>query len=118
LIEIATWTRSGESFEFAHFTDRELARAIGRLDRRPRRPELAHRIELVARCRQRRGNLDTVLHGVSKPKLADLLWPTLERKIERAIARGTDNRIPVVRLVVQAEAMAREFPRRSLGISL
>jgi hypothetical protein len=118
LIEIVTWTRSGESFEFAHFTDRELARAIDQLDPRPRKPPLGRRIALVAQCRERRGSLDSVLHGVSKPDLADLLWPTLERKIEGAIARGTADRIPVVRLIFRAEGLAREFPRRSFGISL
>jgi hypothetical protein len=38
LVAIRTWNRKGESFEFAHFTDRELARAIDNLDQRPQKP--------------------------------------------------------------------------------
>lgn len=34
LVDIRTWTRRGESFEYAHFTDRQIARAIDSLDHR------------------------------------------------------------------------------------
>jgi hypothetical protein len=91
LIEIRTWNARGESFEFAHFTDRELAGAIDAIDLRSRRPSFARRTAAVARVRESGGNLKkTVLNDVAgKGRLATELWPILARKLDRAEARGT-----------------------------
>ena len=118
LVNVATWTRTGTSFEFAHFTDREIAAAAAALDIRPRQLTVEQRIELVAQLRRQRGNLDKMLGPISKVALADQLWPVLEAKIETALARGTERRIPIVRIVHQAYALALEFPRRNLVIAL
>lgn len=120
-VHLITWKPSGESFEFAHFTDRELARAIERLDRRRvRKPGLDRLITAMRGIRAARGNLDDVLEDAkaSKPELADALWPTLERKIERAIARGTAPNIPAVRVLHAAVNLAHEYPRRNLALAL
>jgi hypothetical protein len=117
-ITVATWTRTGTSFEFAHFTNIEIASAAAALDRRRRQPTLAKRVEIVAKVRAERGNLDKMLGPISKVALADELWPVLEAKIERALARGTERRIPIVRAVHQAYALATEYPRRNLVIAL
>jgi hypothetical protein len=117
-VNVATWTRTGTSFEFAHFTDREIAIAAAALDRRPRQPPLERRVQLVAKLRRQRGNLDKMLEPISKAALADQLWPVLETKIETALERGTGRRIPIVRMVHQAYALALEFPRRNLVINL
>jgi hypothetical protein len=42
--------------------------------------------------------------------LADELWPLLEAKIERALDRKTERRIPIVRVVDLAAALAHELP--------
>jgi hypothetical protein len=118
LVNVATWTRTGTSFEFAHFTDRELATAAAALDRRPRQLTVERRLELVAKLREQRGNLEAMLGPVSKVALADELWPLLEAKIETALERGTERRIPIVRMVHQAYQLAVEFPRRNLVIAL
>jgi hypothetical protein len=118
LVTVATWTRTGTSFEFAHFTDREIASASARLDKRSRKPTFNDRVELVSKLRAQRGNLDKMLGSISKVALADELWPVLERKIEVALARGTERRIPIVRVVHQAYALATELPRRNLVIAL
>ena len=118
LVAVDTWNRKGESFEFAHFTDRELALAIDQVDRRPNAPPLGMRIEIVGRIRTSRGNLDKALGGTSKLVLAEALWPILKRKVEVAEKRGTERNISIVRVLDQATDMARELPRRNVVIPL
>jgi hypothetical protein len=117
-ITVATWTRTGTSFEFAHFTDTEIATAAAALDRRKRQPTLEKRVEIVAKLRVERGNLDKMLGPISKVALAEALWPVLEAKIERALERATERRVPIVRAVHRAYALATEYPRRNLVIAL
>ena len=117
-ITVATWTRTGTSFEFAHFTDAQIAAAAAALDRRKRQPTLEKRVAIVAKLRAERGNLDKMLGPISKVALADVLWPVLEAKIERALERGTERRVPIVRAVHRAYALATEYPRRNLVIAL
>lgn len=118
LVTVATWTRTGTSFEFAHFTDGEIAAASDRLDQRPKAPTLEKRLAVLTKLRAKRGNLDKLLGPISKVALADELWPVLEAKIERALARKTERRIPIVRVIDQAAELASEFPRRNLVIAL
>jgi hypothetical protein len=117
-ITVATWTRTGTSFEFAHFTDTEIATAAAALDRRKRQPTLEKRVAIVAKLRAERGNLDKMLGPISKVALADALWPVLEARIERALERGTERRVPLVRAVHRAYALATEYPRRNVVIPL
>jgi hypothetical protein len=42
----------------------------------------------------------------------------IEAKIERALERGTDRRVPIVRAVRRAYTLATEYPRRNLVIAL
>jgi hypothetical protein len=105
-------------FEFAHFTDTEIATAAAALDRRKRQPTLEKRVAIVAKLRAERGNLDKMLGPISKVALADALWPVLEARIERALERGTERRVPLVRAVHRAYALATEYPRRNVVIPL
>jgi hypothetical protein len=74
---------------------------------------------LVAGRRHAQGNLDSLLpRGGSKVDLADRLWPTLETKIRNAIGRATESRIPIVRVLDEAVALAYEYPRQGLVMSL
>ena len=117
LVEITTWTTREESFEFAHFSDRELARGIARIDTRRRRPSAAVLVERVGYLRANRKNLDVLLPGaVSKVALADALWPVLRRKIARADKRGTAERVPIVRVLDRALELANELPRRHVVV--
>ena len=120
LVFVDTWNRRGDSFEFAHFTDLELARAVHDLDRRTDRPSVETMTQALKSIRVARGNIDGVLDDarVPKPRLADALWPTLERKIQRARPRGTARRIPVVRTVMRAVRLAQELPRRNFVLVL
>jgi hypothetical protein len=120
LVYVDTWRRNGESFEFAHFTDRELATAISRLDRRTAgRPSVPDLTSRVAGIRASRGNLKWVMPPrTSKTALADQLWPVLEAKLERAERRGTERRIPIVRVLARAIEIAQELPRAGVVIPL
>jgi hypothetical protein len=122
LITIETWNRKGESFEFAHFTDRQIADAVGRAyvpaAKGKHCPSLERRLKAVARIRASRGNLDKLLGDGSKVDLAEVLWPILERKIERAVKVGTERRIPIVRTIDLAGELAHEYPRAELVIPL
>jgi hypothetical protein len=114
LVHIDVWKRDGSSFEFAHFTDRQLGDTIASLDNAPGRPSAAERTVQVATVRERQGNLKSVLKGLSKPRLADALWPVLEARIERAITRGTEHKIPIVRMLDHATELARGVPRQGV----
>jgi hypothetical protein len=118
LVYIDTWTTGGLSFEFAHFTDLELARALARLDHRRRGPSVQRWRQLASDCRRRHGNLKEIFGWGSKVALADELWPVLDAKITKAEKRGTETRIPIVRVVDRATDLARELPRRNIVIPL
>jgi hypothetical protein len=108
VVEIVTWGKL--PFEFAHFADRELA--DGMLS-----------IANVPHPRGRRG-LQAIIHamrmgpgphnlarlfwagsGLTKPGLAEALWPVLEGKINTAIQQGKPGP-PVMRACVRAYEMA------------
>lgn len=65
LIHVDVWHRRGLSFEFAHFTDRQIANAIWALDRTGKHKTLDALIGHVAGVRARRGNLDALLGPIS-----------------------------------------------------
>jgi hypothetical protein len=116
LVELVTWNARGESFEFAHFTDLELAKAILQLPRSTRTQSLAEARKTVAALRARNGNLASMFPHSSKGRLAEELRPVLERKLERARARDTLERMPLVRVLDRALDLAYEYPRRNLVI--
>lgn len=115
MVHVETWDLRGQSFEFAHFTDRQIAAAIAATDTRARQPTQERLIGLVKDTRKRRGNIKSL--GVrSKSDLAEQLWPVLQQKIRRAERRGTVGRVPIVRVLDRATDLARELPRRNLVI--
>jgi hypothetical protein len=116
LVYLDTWDRRGQSFEFAHFTDRQLASAIRRIVTTHPPPPLADLIERVASVRSTGGNLKVLLRGASKLDLADELWPVLQQKVRRALEHETETRIPVIR--VRATDLAQELPRRNVVIPI
>jgi hypothetical protein len=118
LVDVATWNNKGDNFEFAHFTDRQLARAMAAIDRRDRQPTFEKRIELTAKIRAQKSNLKNIMGKASKVELARELWPVLERKIKRAEKQGTEGRIPVVRGLDLAIKLAHELPRNNLVITI
>jgi hypothetical protein len=118
LVELMTWNRRGDSFEFAHFTDREIAQAVLRLPRLGRSQTLEAATATVKKLRAAHGNLETMFRQSTKGRLAEELRPVLERKLKRAKERGTLERISLVAVLDRAIELAIEYPRRNLVIGL
>jgi len=107
VVEIVTWGKL--PFEFAHFTDRELADVLLLAAR------VAHprgRDALVQSIQSLRSGPSPDIAKVfwrgchlSKVSLTEFLWPVLERKIERAIERRTQGP-PVMRALLRAHELA------------
>jgi hypothetical protein len=117
LVAVATWDRKGQSFEFANFTDRQLALASAKVDPRTKLSE-KKRVAMAAGIRASRGSIAPLLGGASKIALAETLWPVLEAKMRLAQKRGTQLNIPVVAVVDRAVTLAHELPRKNVVIPL
>ena len=119
LVHIDTWRPSGESFEFAHFTDLQLANAIASIDQAASQPTLQARTTHIGQLRAQRSNLKKALWpGASKVDLAEALWPVMLGKVKQAEKRGTVDRIPIVRVLDHATQLANEFTRGGVVIPL
>lgn len=118
LVFVDVWNARDENFEFAHFTDRQIAQAIDEADRRERRLTVDQLIPQVKRCRDTKSNLQSVLGRTPKGRMAEALWPTLETKVKRAQERGTAEKIPAVKIIDRATDLAREIPRRNVVIPM
>ena len=119
LVSVRTWDTKGQSFEFANFTDRQIAKAAEAID--PRNPSpmtLKKRVEVTKNLRDRKGNLSPLLGGASKVDLARALWPDLLKKLKLAEKRNTEDRISAVNVIDEALRVAHEFPRQNLVIPL
>jgi hypothetical protein len=118
LVEVTTWNTKSESFEFAHFTDRQIASAMLKVPGWRRKHSIAEMSAIVAGLRMKRANLATAVPSGRKLVLAEQLWPILETKLRRAEARKTADRIPVVGVLDHALDLAQAFPRRGLVINV
>ena len=118
LVKATTWNRKGESFEFAHFTDLQLARAIAALPGHRTPPDVQRLRQLVSATRRRRGNLKDLFPRASKLELAERLWPVLEHRVTRVLQTKEPHRVPIVRVLDDAVALAYGLPRRGLVIGL
>lgn len=119
LVKATTWNRKGESFEFAHFTDPQLARAIAALPGHRRPPNLRQLQQRVSDVRQRHANLKELIpRKSSKIDLAEELWPVLEARVARALRSKNPHRVPIIRALDEAVALAYELPRHGLVIGI
>jgi hypothetical protein len=89
-VAIMTW--GTRPFEFAHFTDAQLADALTSVASTPHPGGRAGLIAAIHRERLTSSpNIDDVnwrgRGKLSKPDLADTMWPLLQQRIERAIRR-------------------------------
>lgn len=116
LVEVQVWDEEGSSYEFAHFTDGELAEAI--LATSPRAvPSVDELMSAVAEVRSRRGNLKSVWRGWASPRptkvgVADYLQPRLAAKVDQSIDQGEDPpSVPMARIVVRVLQLSLRWPR-------
>ncbi len=108
MVEIRTWGKY--PFEFAHFRDDQLADALQSV---AGAPYPGGKTALVAAINRERGttspNIDDVnwpgRGKLSKPDLADAMWPILERRIQRALSRGHKGP-PIMQAAYRAYEMA------------
>ena len=108
MIEIRTWGKY--PFEFAHFRDDQLADALQSVAGAPHPGGTTGLIAAIHRERLTASpNIDDVnwrgRGKLSKPDLADAMWPILEQRIQRAIRRGHKGP-PVMQAAIRAYEMA------------
>ncbi len=126
LIDITTWGEGG-CFEFAHFSDQELAEGVEHACRlqglTPRGQIRESHVEAIRRDPAqnveklwRTGRLGKEAKKLSKLHLAEALWPMLEAKIRSAIDEGTQADIPVVRVIQRAVDTALRVHRQNVII--
>jgi hypothetical protein len=109
VVEIWTWGKR-RPFEFAHFSDSELADAMISIARVPPPKGRAWLINglHIQRVHDPTPDVEELTwpgSGVKKPALADALWPILEAKITKAIQLGQKGP-PVMRACLRAYEMA------------
>jgi hypothetical protein len=121
LVSVETWGE--QSFEFAHFTDEELAKGIVKVYQGPQSPSLAKLQAILGNIRASAGNIDSLWEGEHwlkplprKTDLAEALWPVLEAKIRDAASLGVPETVPVVRVLLRAEETAATLPREHVII--
>jgi hypothetical protein len=118
LVTVKTWTAS--CFEFAHFTDGELARAL--LDLHPNCGglEVAALEAALAIHRDHRQDIKAVWKSwrpdVRKPELARRLWPTLSAKLDAAAADPAEPAPEVAVALITAYHEAARRPRGQFGL--
>src|SRR5258707_10693105 len=105
-------------FEFAHFTDQELADGMLSATKVPHPRGRDGLVRILQTMRRGSGpyNVERLFwrgSGLTKPGLAEALWPVLEAKINTAIQRGKPGP-PVMRACVRAY----EIASASAGLSM
>ena len=129
LVDVVTW--GTVPWEFANFTNTELAKAIMRCTAVPpgvTQRDLVKALEAERTIKIAKPNIprspDVEKICVSWPanvqfdklQLAEELWPILQEKVRRDKASGKRLRVPAVRVAVKAMDMARKAPRRRVAI--
>jgi hypothetical protein len=126
LVHVTTW--GTVPWEFANFSDAELAAAITRCTALPsgmsRRDLIAalraERVIKKARPSGRSPDVEKICttwpSKFSKLALAEELWPVLEAKVGRELASGKRPRVPAARIGIRALRLAVEHPRRNVAL--
>lgn len=128
LVDVVTW--GTVPWEFANFTNTELAKAIMSCTAVPTGVTQRNLINALEAERtlwkrnpniRRSPNVEQICLSwpfnaqFRKKQLAEELWPVLEEKVRRDIANiasGKRSRVPAARVAVKAFRMAAEYPRR------
>ncbi len=120
LVTVTTWETG--SWEFANFTDTELAKAIVKIVELPDGVTLEDVYSRVVGLRGS-GLTPNIEHatspwgkGVNKVRLAEELWPVLRRKVRQRMKRGTIDGLPAGRVARTALDLALQTHRRSVGL--
>ena len=120
LVTVTTWETG--SWEFANFTDLELAKAIMKIVILPDQVTVDDVRARVAGMRSAAlaANIEHTTKpwgvGVNKVKLAEALWPVLRRKVRRRLKSDTLDGLPAARVAETALSLALQTHRRSVGL--
>ncbi len=121
LVEVTDWGRL--PWEFANFTDPQLADAIAASVPLPpglSRRDLVDALNSERAVRGRNPNVERIClawpHRFRKVALAEALWPCLEAKIARATRSGQFQRLPATRVAMRALTAAATSHRRSVWL--
>ena len=118
LIDVVTWTpRRNSTFEFAHFTDLQIAKSIVDTGRAPAGVDVYSLAKTIDGLRQGGGNLKSTWKNWPSPKpdkplIWQHLWPVLERRMQ-SLNPASRRRIPLVRVLELARTKA-SGPRSNL----
>jgi hypothetical protein len=119
LIQIKTWSES--CYEFAHFTDEELADGIMAVHTTINGLSREQLIQAIATERARRKDIKEVWsqweHQPGKPELAEALWPTLEAKIQLRKIDADAPVPPIAEVIWDAYLTAQEWRYSSYLLS-
>lgn len=121
LVAIRTWSAS--CYEFAHFTDEELADGIMAVHTTINGLTREQLINSIAVERGRRKDIKEVWsqwdYKPSKVKLAHALWPKLERNIQRRLADASAPVPEIAEVIYEAYVIAQRWRYQSfvLGAS-
>lgn len=111
LVHVHVW--AGTCFEFEHFTDEELAKAILQLHSGPAGMTLQALTCAVATVRADGKDIGKVWTGwnpqIRKPRLAEVLWPVLKEKIRLALNHPEVELPPIARVAFEAHELAQSF---------
>lgn len=117
LVEVRTWADDARNFEFAHFTDEELASALVATGRTPRRATQESLTEAIGGARRTGKSLDTLQASWKDPPPKEQLWdhllPILEGRV-RGVADEAIDTIPLAAVLVDAAQRAARGKRRTL----
>jgi hypothetical protein len=113
LVDTFTWGRL--PFEFACFTDAEIARAVNACQPGATTSAAIRKMRTGGRPGPDYKALLRKSGRISKRDVAYELWPILEAKLDRRLAGGLGGTArPIVRLFVKATRLATEWPRANL----
>jgi hypothetical protein len=129
LVDVVTW--GTVPWEFANFTNTELAKAIMRCTTVPqgvtqrglvRALEAERTIKKTNPNTPRSPNIEVICRSwpssaqFGKLELAEELWPVLREKVRRDVASGKRLRVPAALVAVKALDMARDAPRQRVAL--
>jgi hypothetical protein len=117
IVEIFVWNSKGESFEFAQFTDRQLAGAIRKVSRSQDTPSAADLRDAVATSRSQRRNLRRIWTDwqAPRPKKSDIVRALLPRLVTSLNKELDDpdreENSPLATLVIRILQVSSSVPR-------
>jgi hypothetical protein len=118
LIEVFVWGEAPTNFEYAHFTDEELADGILAASKSPDTPDRNDLIATLADYRRQARNIRSMWDrwgppSPTKTQVVEAFAPTLRERVQRELDGVTETppEIPIARLALRLIELAAKTPR-------